>query len=235
MAPISTSSINAIARAARQAPSLLLLAVLLSACGGDESDAGDDNAQAPSTGDDLTASEFLLGYAGGFLYDDGGLVRGLTSITDFDTIDSLSTAVTAARNASSFAVQRFSRWQDVFGTGTFPSNSNWSFAAINLEYARGAGLTGAGQSIAVFDNVAARGGGFSDGLAGMLQFGVGGFALLIEGVDAFLRLGATALDGRDGCGQILVFFGSGGDQRLLGGELLLQSCEPGGDRLGRCG
>ncbi len=124
---------------------LFSLAVSLAACGG----GGDDGS--PSSGGG-PAGNYLLGYVGGFLYDDGGVDIELTSISDFSTISSLATAVSTARNAATFVAQQYSRWQDTFGSGTFPSNSNWSYAAINLEYARGAGLTGAGQTIAIYDS-----------------------------------------------------------------------------------
>ena len=126
---------------------VFLSASFLSACGGGGSEGGSGNG-----GGTPTPSNFLLGYVGGFLYDDGGTNIELTSVSDFNTISSLATAVTSARNAATFAVQQFSQWQDIFGPGAFPSNSNWSYAAIKLEYARGAGLTGAGQTIAIYDN-----------------------------------------------------------------------------------
>ena len=60
--------------------------------------------------------------------------------------------MTAARDTATFVIQSYVRWQDTFGEAHFPSNSNWAYAAVNLEFARGAGLTGAGQSIAIFDS-----------------------------------------------------------------------------------
>ncbi len=126
-------------------PAAVLLVGILSGCGGEE------GGQKSFTDGFAAASEYFLGFAGGFVYDDGGTGIELRSISDFETIASLSTAVTEARNAQTFMVQQFSRWQDIFGLGAFPANSNWPFAAINLEHARGAGLTGAGQTIAIYD------------------------------------------------------------------------------------
>ncbi|WP_298938252.1 S8 family peptidase [uncultured Ruegeria sp.] len=76
-------------------------------------------------------------YTGGYLYDDSGTLIKLTSESDFEEIESLAAAVSNARNSARFGAQQ--------------SASNWPFSAIKLEYARGAGLTGAGQTIAIFD------------------------------------------------------------------------------------
>ncbi len=124
----------------------VVCAALLSACGGDDED------DAPSVASEGFASGFRLGHFGGFVYDDDGIDVELNSTSDFDTIASLATAVTAARNTATFVAQRYARWQDTFGAERFPSNTNWSYSAINLEFARGAGLTGAGRSIAIYDN-----------------------------------------------------------------------------------
>ncbi|NOC00688.1 S8 family serine peptidase [Roseobacter sp. HKCCD8822] len=77
-------------------------------------------------------------YTGGYLYNDAGTLIELTSERDFEEIETLAAAVSEARNATTFVAQR--------------SGNNWAYSAINLEYARGAGLTGAGQTIAIFDS-----------------------------------------------------------------------------------
>ena len=77
-------------------------------------------------------------YTGGYLYNDSGALIELTSERDFEEIETLAAAVSEARNATTFVAQR--------------SGNNWAYSAIKLEYARGAGLTGAGQTIAIFDS-----------------------------------------------------------------------------------
>ena len=77
-------------------------------------------------------------YTGGYLYNDCGTLVELTSKSDFEKVETLAAAVSEARNANTFVAQQ--------------SSNNWAYSAINLEYARGAGLTGAGQTIAIFDS-----------------------------------------------------------------------------------
>ncbi|WP_299752138.1 S8 family peptidase [uncultured Tateyamaria sp.] len=77
-------------------------------------------------------------YTGGYLYNDSGTLIELTSERDFEEIETLAAAVSKARSAATFVAQQ--------------RGNNWANSAIKLEYARGAGLTGAGQTIAIFDD-----------------------------------------------------------------------------------